>query len=306
MISIDDMRESFRAVVRLNEPLAVHTTFGVGGPTDFLIEPSTKRDFVAAVQYFRDQQIPFFLLGKGSNVLAADSGYRGAIIEIDQALGHIRIREDGTADIGAGVSLGTLIDFCIQHSFAGLETLAGLGGTVGGRLARGGELFGGLLQRFLVEVEVLHGREIDRVTYDAKNFSRNETGPDRDIILEARMRFPWGNKEALLRRRRESLLLWNASDTLNLSKGGRAFKDPPQANAARLVVQSGMVNIRQGGASIDGRNPNFIGTSFGATAGDVLELLRKVQRSVQEHFNVLLEHDAELIGFAAESLREVA
>ena len=312
MVSLSDIRRIFKGDIRISEPLAKYTSFRIGGPADYFVEPVSKEDLVSVVTYFRQNTFPFIIIGNGSNLLVSDDGYRGAVVNLETGLSAIRMAGDsnsvgeGIVYVEAGLRLAKFVDFCIQHSLKGTEMLAGIPGTLGGAVIMNAGAYGGEISDYMDEVELL--RDDSRVKIRKKDggFAYRRSGFSRDIVLAAIFRLPGGDKEELMRVRRELLIKRNAAQPVNLPNAGSVFKNPPGNFAAKLIQEAGLKGRTHGEAMISERHANFIVNNGGAKATDVLALIRNTQRVVKKKFNVVLELEVKLIGFDDHALREVA
>src|SRR5713101_5506160 len=142
MVDLNDVRKFFRGYIALHEPMNKYTSFRIGGPADYYLEPADKDDVVQIIGYLRNQQIPFMMIGKGSNMLVSDAGIRGAVINIEEGLSHIHV-EGTRVVVEAGMSTTRFVDFCIQHGYKGVEMLAGIPGTIGGAIMMNAGAYGG-------------------------------------------------------------------------------------------------------------------------------------------------------------------
>lgn len=296
MITVTDIQQFFRGSICVDEPMAKHTWMKVGGPADFFFVPKDKNDLLSLVAYLQERSVPIFILGRGSNVLVSDKGIRGAVISVESALQTL-IRKNGRVIAEAGVRLTHFVDFCIQHELAGVEMLAGIPGTVGGAIAMNAGAHGGEISDFVVDVEVLRNGTVTHVRKEEADFSYRHSGFTNDIVLSATFVLPHGKKEELIQRRRECVLKRNKTQPLELPNLGSMFKNPPNAYAAVLIEQAGLKGKRVGGAQVSEKHANFIVNTGTATAEDVLQLVRLVQRTVYQHFGVNMELEVKLVGF---------
>ncbi len=298
MINIDDIRKFFRGRIALSEPLSKYTSFRIGGPADYFLEPADRDDVVRLVSYLQRQQLPFVLLGKGSNMLVSDEGIRGAVISLENGLTAMRV-EDDVVFTDAGVTLVRFVDFCIQRGFKGVEMLAGIPGTVGGAVIMNAGAYGGEISDHLIDVEVLREGAIVRVPKSDAGFSYRRSHFEGDIVLGARFRLPVGDKAELMEIRRDLLLKRNRAQPVNMPNSGSMFKNPPGNHAAALIEAVGLKGTRRGNAQISDRHANFIVNLGGASAGDVLALIELARERVREKFSIELELEVRLMGFPA-------
>jgi len=243
------------------------------------------------------------IIGKGSNLLVSDSGFRGAAINLEEGMGKVILESDNVV-ADAGVRLGKFVDFCIQHEKKGVEMLAGIPGTIGGAVIMNAGAYGGELSDHLVEVEIYRDDAIQKVKKAEAGFSYRRSGFARDVILNASFKLPQGNLAELLQRRRELLLKRNQSQPLNLPNSGSMFKNPEGAFAAKLVEDAGLKGKQIGEAQISERHGNFIVNHGSATAKDVLDLVKLARKKVFERSGIKLELEVKLIGFQEEEIMQ--
>lgn len=295
MIDLDDLRKRFSGTIRLSEPLAKYTTFKIGGPADMYLEPASAQDAVMVSKFLREHSIPFLVLGNGSNVLVADAGYHGAIINLESGFGTVAM--DGVDVVaGSGIRLAQLVDFCIQQSLQGMEMMAGIPGTLGGAVIMNAGAYGGEISEHMVSVDVVRNDALQTIPKAEAGFSYRHSKLYGDIVLGARFRLPRGDKEKTKTIRRETMVKRNASQPVQLPNAGSIFKNPPGMFAAVLIQECGLKGTRIGGAEVSTQHANFIVSVDHASAKDILELIGLVRQTVFEKKNVNLELEVKLVG----------
>lgn len=302
MFSIDEIMQFLKGEIKLSERLAKYTSLRIGGPADCYLEPADKDDLVNVIKYIQRNRIPFFIIGNGSNVLISDEGFRGMVINLEARVNRLEAQGD-TVMAEAGVRTPRFVDFCIQRSLAGNEMLVGIPGTIGGALIMNAGAHGGQISDFLVDVEVYREGNVIRVTKERGEFTYRRSGFGRDVILSAMFRLSPGNKEELMRRRREFLVKRGQTQPLNFPNSGSMFKNPPGTYAAKLIEEAGLKGLRKGDAQISDVHANFFVNLGRASATDVLDLMRIAGKKVHEKFNITLEPEVRLVGFSTESPR---
>ena len=303
MVLLHDIRRYVRGSLRISEPLAAYTSFGLGGPADYFVEPASKEDLVHAVRYFQRQGFPYLLIARGSNMLVSDEGYRGAVISLDKALSNIHIEgtpspgAEGRVCVEAGVQVSSFVEFCVERALQGPEILAGTSGTIGGWAALNLRTPGCALTDRLVEVEVLRNGEIVMLHKTGQAAGERQIDLNGDLILATIFALPPGDKQELLRGRRKWLIRHNAAEPVNLAGSGKIFRDLPGQPAAALIERAAIRRRTNGCARISERNANFIVTDRGAKAADVHALIDLMKREVRKQCNVVLELQVKLVGF---------
>lgn len=274
-----------------NEPLARHTTFRIGGPCDYFVEPAGAQEAAAAIAYCKAHNIPFFVMGNGSNLLAADEGYRGAVIHLAKPFSNIA--QDGNVlTCEAGALLSAVAAYAQKHGLSGMECLAGIPGSIGGAVRMNAGAYGSEMKDIVASVDYI-GEDGAIHTITDCGFSYRHscfcgTGAVvTKVVLHLNMADPAEIKEktdALLKQRREK-------QPVELPSAGSTFKRPPGHFAAALIDQAGLKGTRVGGAQVSEKHAGFVVNTGGATAEDVKALVGLVQDVVQEKFGVMLERE---------------
>ncbi len=303
MVILEEIQRFFGGKISLNEPLARFTTFRIGGPADYYLEPKDKEDLLQVVQYLHQQAFPYIVIGSGSNMLVSDKGYRGAVISLAQGFADIGLEGD-MVDAGAGVRLSQFVDFCVEHSLRGTEMLAGIPGTLGGAIMMNAGAYGGEISDYLVEVEILRGSSFKKIKKEEGGFRYRKSDLGQDIIVRARFSLPSGEKEELKRVRNELIRKRNETQPVNFPNAGSVFKNPPGDRAARLIEACGLKGLTVGGAEVSERHANFIVNRGQASAKDVLELIEMIHQRILDQFNINLELEVRLIGFGTTTYEE--
>jgi len=299
------------AAVRFAEPMAAHTSLQVGGPADAFVRPASIDVLTALIEGARRRNLPYLIVGDGTNLLVGDGGIRGIVVVLSQCLTIIG-RAPGTADAvrvtaQAGAKLQRLCQFALKHGLAGLNFALGIPGTVGGGIRMNAGTRHGWMGDVLDAIEVLGPggdiRSIDRsdlrIAYRRMNWSAAE-GPNRHrspIILGGCFRLQPGDPGPLRHEARAILKERRRHQPSGLPSAGCFFKNPPVGEpAGRLIELAGLKNKKIGGAQISERHANFIVNTGRASAADILRLMTHVQASVLERFNVQLEPEVEIVG----------
>jgi UDP-N-acetylmuramate dehydrogenase len=304
VINIDDIRKHFRGQIRLGEPLSRYTSFRVGGPADYFLEPADKEDVAAIIAFLKREGVPWLVIGKGSNMLVSDKGVRGAVLNFEHGLDQMR-SEKGLVAVDAGVTIARFVDFCVQQGLQGVEMLPGIPGTVGGGVMMNAGAYGGEISDHLVDVEVLRDGAIIRVPKAEAGFRYRRSGFGEDIILGATFSLEPGDKDEIMKRRKELMMKRNRAQPVNFPNSGSMYKNPPGNFAAKLLDEAGMKGTRAGGAQISDRHANFIVNLGDATANDIIELIKLSRKSVREKFGITLELEVKLVGFPEDVVNEV-
>jgi UDP-N-acetylmuramate dehydrogenase len=287
MHSFDD----FRAIVQVDEPLAPHLWFRLGGPARYLARPRSLDDLLGLLRRCRDEQLPFKLLSGGSNVLARDEGVAAMVIHLESpAFSDVAI--DGSdVEAGAAVPLTALISHSARAGLAGLEVLTGIPGTVGGALrGNAGDRHGSIGQYVRRATVIDTAGEVQVRDRDDLSFADRESNLDEPVILSASFELEREDPEAVVRRMRKIWIIKKEHQPYGHQSSGCIFKNPtPDVSAGSLIEQAGLKGTRHGGAEVSDRHANFIVAHPGATAADILHLIDQIRQRVWQQFGYELE-----------------
>jgi UDP-N-acetylmuramate dehydrogenase len=280
----------FPDIVKVREALAPYTNLKVGGPAEVLVQPRTADELAAVVRRCSERSLAFRVLGGGCNILVRDEGVKGVVVRLSEpAFTEVSVQGQRVR-AGSGASLRALISASARRGLAGLETLVGTPGTVGGALRHNAGDGSGEIGQFVRQVQVLDsaGNIIDRAQ-DELQFSYRSSNLDDAVILAGEFELERDTEPAILKRMRKAWIQRKASQPFSFQSCARIFKNPPGLVAAALIEQAELAGTRVGGAAVSDRDPNFIVTDPGAAARDVLRLIELVKSRVQERFHVELE-----------------
>jgi UDP-N-acetylmuramate dehydrogenase len=279
-------------------PLAALTTFRIGGPAQILAEPRTIADLMGAAHVIRNEGVPCFWMGLGSNLLIADAGYDGIVVRGQGELCAIGSRGD-IVFAGPGARLLDLTCYTAARGSTGMEALSGIPGSVGGGLYMNAGAYGAEISDTLIEVDVLTAdlRREMLIKEEIGFGYRRASALQEVLVLESRYRLRSGDPRAIYSAMRYVWKQRRAKQPLEYPSAGSVFKRPPGDFAGRLVEEVGGKGERIGGAMVSPKHAGFIVNSGGATASDVTALVRLIRRRVYERFHVLLEMEIEPVGF---------
>jgi len=282
--------EQFAEFVKPGERLAPFTSFKVGGPAEYLVQPRSRAELAAVVRYCGAQQIPLRLLGGGYNLLIADEGVKGAVLRLAGPEFTTMAVQGRRVQAGGGASISALISQAAKHCLAGFESLVGIPGTVGGALRTNAGDRSGQIGQFVRQVEVMdeHGH-IDVRERAELRFGPSESNLDDPVILAAEFELETDDADAIVKRMRKAWIQRKASQPLSFQAAARVFKNPRGKSAADLVEQAGLARTRVGGAEVSDRNAAYVVAHPGCQPRDILRLIDLVQTRVREKFNVDLE-----------------
>jgi len=295
---LDKLNELLGGALRLDEPMSRYTSFRIGGPADAMLIPRDVVELKAGLHNARRLNIPITFIGNGSNLLVRDGGIRGLVIKLSGTLDWVHINGN-VVRAGCGVLLSTLAHRAVDAGLKGLEFAAGIPGTLGGAVNMNAGAYDGEMKDVVTCARVLDyaGEEME-LSYDDLGFGYRKSALQQKGLLavEVTLELEVGDKEESLakitelnRRRREK-------QPIALPSAGSVFKRPPGHYAGPLIEQAGLKGCRIGDAEVSTLHAGFIVNVGNATANDVLALIKHVQSTVQEKFDVTLEPEIRIIG----------
>ncbi len=296
------LAEEIKGEVLYSVPMSQYTSFGVGGPVDFLIFPTDLEELRKTLQWCRRQKVSYFLLGNGSNLLVRDGGIRGAAISL--AIGFKGIAElergetDGLLQAGAAESLGKLLEFCRDKGLTGMEWAVGIPGTVGGALFMNAGAFRSEMKDNLESLQVMDGEgNVIEKGREELHFSYRSLELKKGwIILGGKFRLKIGSVQAIRSKMDEFLKKRMAKQPLHLPSAGSVFKNPSRIAAGQLIEEVGLKGTRLREAQISEKHANFIVNLGRAKARDILTLAEWAREKVYQEKGVKLEMEVQVIG----------
>ena len=284
--------------VHTDEPMSRHTTFRIGGNADYFVKPGNADEVAAVIVVCREYNIPYFILGNGSNLLVSDDGYRGMIINIMDNMDSVTV--DGriiTAQ--AGAMLVRVSVMARDNALTGLEFASGIPGTIGGAVYMNAGAYGGEMKNVVKTVRAIdeYGR-IYELDSEKMDFSyRHSIVEERKlIVLEVTLELEHGSREAIDDRMKELAEARRSKQPLEYPSAGSTFKRPEGYFAGKLIMDAGLRGYSVGGAQVAEKHSGFVINKGGATASDVVELIRDVQHDVDDKFGVTLEPEVKMLG----------
>ena len=291
------LRADLAGPVRRDEPMSRHTTYHIGGPTALLVECATVADLAAATTILADEGVEWRILGKGSNVLVSDDGYNGAVLTLGRDFKRHSLEGDRLRS-GAGVIFAAIVRDAFSEGRTGLEFGVGIPGTVGGALAMNAgsreEWIGSIVESVTLFVP---GEGLMAVRGPEVAWGYRSSGlQTRGIIVEGAFRLMEGDADHIRRTMEASLRRRKRTQPLSMPSAGSVFVNPEGDSAGRLIESAGLKGTRIGGAVVSDLHANFIVNAGGATAADVISLVRLVRDTVKEAYGVELTPEVRFLG----------
>lgn len=281
-----------------DEPLCRHTTFKIGGPADRFITVESEEQLSRILRELARLELPYFVLGRGSNLLVGDKGYPGVALKLENFFASAGVMEDGeSVSAGAGISLAGLCVFARDEGLTGLEFAWGIPGSVGGAVYMNAGAYGGEMKDVVTRVWYMdrEGRlsSGEELGFGYRHSAFMEGGR---IITRAELKLSRGDKEEIAARMNELMARRKDKQPYDMLSAGSTFKRPKTGYAAALIEQCGLKGRRVGGAQVSEKHAGFIVNTGGATCKDVLRLMDIVRETVLRETGTELEPEVRLIG----------
>lgn len=280
-----------------NEPLSKHTSFKIGGPARYFASVDSVDKLSILIKFLNSSKISYFILGNGSNILMPDNGYNGVVVKLSGEFENLDVSEN-TIEIGAAATLKKLTLAAKENSFTGLEFAYGIPGSVGGAVYMNAGAYDGEIKDVLSEVSAMDKEgnvkifslEESELSYRSSLFQKNNM-----VILSAKFSLEKGDLKEITDKMNTLLEKRKSKQPLEYPSAGSTFKRPEGYFAAALIEECGLKGESVGGAEVSVKHSGFIINKKGATAKDVLSLIRRVKDVVYEKKGVVLEPEIKII-----------
>lgn len=284
--------------VFINEKLNKHTTFRVGGPADCLVTPDSAEQVVTLIRECRRNNIPYYVIGNGSNLLVSDEGFNGMIIKIGRNMSNMSIK-DNIITAEAGVLLAVIGAYAASMELTGFEFAAGIPGTLGGGCVMNAGAYGGELKDVLIQVKAItpDGDIRDFSVEELEMGYRTSIFLDKDyVVLQADIRLTKGSRAEIEAKMHELARMRRDKQPLEFPNGGSTFKRPEGLFAGKLIEDAGLKGKGVGDACVSEKHAGFVINRGNATAQDVYDTIQYVISSVSENSGIKLEPEIRIIG----------
>lgn len=280
------------------EPMKAHTTFRVGGPADYFVIPENAEEVAAVAALCKEQEVPYYIEGNGSNLLVGDKGVRGVVIQIFKAMSGIVV-EGCEITAQAGASLAQIANAALANSLTGFEFAAGIPGTLGGAVVMNAGAYGGAMKDVLISAKVLtaEGEVLELPAAELELGYRTSIISRKNyIVLEAKIALQKGNAEEIKAYMNELRGRRMEKQPLEYPSAGSTFKRPEGYFAGKLIQDAGLKGFTVGGAQVSEKHSGFVINKGDATAADIVSLMEQVTELVKKDSGVTLEPEVKRIG----------
>ncbi len=285
--------------ILLQESMAGHTTFRIGGPADCFVKLENEEQLKKVQRYLQMVEVPFFVLGNGSNLLVSDEGYRGVILQVAKEMSEVTVAGD-VITAQAGASMIQVARVALEHGLTGFEFASGIPGTIGGGVVMNAGAYGGEMSQVVSKVKVVAGDgevlELDNATMEF-GYRTSTIKNNHFTVTEVVFQLKQGDKAQIKAKMDELKAKRVEKQPLEFPSAGSTFKRPEGHFAGQLIMEAGLRGFQVGGAKVSEKHCGFVMNAGNATAQDVRELISQVQEQVKDKFNVDLEPEVIFLGW---------
>ena len=283
--------------VLLQEPMKLHTTFRIGGPADCLVYLENEEQLCKIQKYLRLVDVPYTVIGNGSNLLVSDQGYAGIVLVVGKHMSRIEVR-DCYLEAEAGALMSQVAKAAKEHGLTGLEFAAGIPGTIGGGAVMNAGAYGGEMSQVVTTVTVVNRNgeimELDNSTMEY-GYRTSVIQNQSFVVTKVTFRLQPGDPEQIAAKMEELAIRRREKQPLEYPSAGSTFKRPEGHFAGQLIMEPGLRGYSVGGAKVSEKHCGFIINTGNATAEDVKDVIWEVQRRVKERFHVELEPEIKFL-----------
>ena len=298
-----NLKQRFQEILEDNrileaELMSRHTTFRIGGPADFFLVPENADEIKKIIAVCKEKNVPYFILGNGSNLLVSDKGYQGVVVQLYRNFGQIRV-EDSRIHAQAGALLSGIAAAAREASLTGFEFAGGIPGTLGGAVVMNAGAYGGEMKDIVKSVRLMDtdGNILD-FTNEQMEFSYRRSILSRTdyIVLSAQIELENGSYDEIKATMADFTQRRVTKQPLSLPSAGSTFKRPEGHFAAKLIDDSGLRGLTLRGAQVSEKHCGFVVNLGNAKAKDILDLMYIVKSTVKAKYGITLEEEVKILG----------
>ncbi|UCF30117.1 MAG: UDP-N-acetylmuramate dehydrogenase [bacterium] len=278
------------------EPLSQHCSLRVGGPAALYAEPEEMRDLETLLSALGERDLPWMILGGGTNVLFPDGGYPGCVVRLQGSFREFDVDEEGEVDAGAGAATQVLFAAAARIGLTGMEFAAGIPGTLGGAVRMNAGTGTGSIADVVQRIQILKGGILSWKEREELAFAyRRLTLSPGSVITRVNLKLARDDARAVLARGNRIMEGRRSSQPLELPSAGCWFLNPRDDSAGRLIEKAGLKGRRIGGAEVSAVHANFLVNVGGAASSDFIELAEEIRTAVRKKFGILLEEEVQVV-----------
>ncbi|MHC1721590.1 MAG: UDP-N-acetylmuramate dehydrogenase [Aminipila sp.] len=296
-LKIERFMEAKRLIV--NAAMSKYTSFRTGGNADLMVTVENEEEIENILRLLAEEEVPHIILGNGSNILVKDKGYRGVVVKLGEHFNSIKVK-DNQIIAYAGAKISAIAKLAMESGLSGMEFASGIPGSVGGGVFMNAGAYGGEIKDIVLSVRAITkdgSKKYEIFNEDMQLGYRHSTFQENgDIIISATFQLKPGKKSDISSEMKELMDRRNQKQPVNLPSAGSFFKRPEGYFAGQLIQDSGLKGLSVGGAQVSPLHAGFIVNNGGATATDIINLMKLIQNTVYNKFGVRLEPEVRILG----------
>ncbi len=285
--------------VRLDEPMEYHTSLHIGGKADYFVTPMDVEEVKAVICLCKSENMPYYIMGNGSNLLVSDAGYRGLILQLGDEFQKASVSEDGVITAQAGILLSRLANIAAENSLTGFEFASGIPGTLGGAVTMNAGAYDGEMKQCLMEARVMDVEgNVKVLPLEALELGYRTSILQKEnfILLDAKIKLAKGEEQLIRQKMNDLNTQRREKQPLDQYSAGSTFKRPVGYFTGKLINDAGLRGYQVGGAAVSEKHCGFVINKDNATAEEFLTVIRDVIRIVDDKFGVRLEPEVKFLG----------
>jgi UDP-N-acetylmuramate dehydrogenase len=286
--------------IKANCAMKDHTTFKAGGPAALCVFPKNMAELFSALEVLKKEKVPFLVMGNGSNILFTDEGYPGAVVKLGCGLDRLHI-EENIIFAEAGALLSAVAKAAAQAGLTGMEFASGIPGSLGGAVFMNAGAYGWEMKDIVHSVSSIarNGMMKDRLGKDLGfSYRKSIFQENGEVILGVKINLTPGDPVEIAEKTKEYAQRRASKQPMAQASAGSFFKRPEGAFAGKLIEEAGLKGLACGGAQVSPLHAGFIINTGDATAKDILDLMRIIQETVLDRFDILLEPEVRIVGLS--------
>ena len=278
-----------------NVDLKNYNSYGIGGISKYLVKPFNSEMLVELVNFLNEENIKYFIIGNGTNVILPDEDFDGVIIKLDK-LNKISVENDSVY-VEAGVNLGYLVNELLKFGITNLTFLSGVPGTIGGALVQNAGCYGKEIFDYIEEITFWNGKTLETKNRDEISYSYRYTEfkDNTNIIISCKLKGLKGNVDEAIAERNKNIQKRKDTQPLEFKNAGSVFRNPTLAPVGKLIEDAGLKGKNFGGAKVSEKHANFIINFKNATSNDIINLIEFIKEEIKRIYDVELELEQEIV-----------
>lgn len=284
--------------VFFNEPMNNHTSFKIGGKADIFVTPEKEEDILFLLKLFENENINYYFMGNGTNLIVKDKGYRGAVIQLFKKYNKIELKNNYIINAQSGALLSSVSKFALKNCLKGMEFASGIPGTIGGAICMNAGAYDGEMKDIVKSIKVIKDGKIFSLNSKEADFGyrKSRISNENMIVLSSELILKKDDYDNIKNKMLDFSKRRTEKQPLEFPSAGSTFKRPEGYFAGKLIMDSGLRGYKIGGAMVSEKHCGFVINTGNATCSDVINIIEHIKKTVFEKFGVMLNAEVKIIG----------